>query len=57
MTKFFKDNDFKIYIINTLNKKYNLLNFSNSMTFCDDNDSKILISDRYTKFSFIINGK
>lgn len=49
MTKFFKDNGFKIYIINTLNKKYNLLNFSNSMTFCDDNDSKILISDRHTR--------
>ena len=49
MTKFFLKKDFKIFIINSLNKKFDLSSMSKSMTFCDIYDSKILISDRHTR--------
>lgn len=49
MTNFFLENGFKVSIINSLNRKYDLSSMSKSMTFCDINNSKILISDRHTR--------
>ena len=49
MTKFFIEKGFKIYVINSLNRKFDLTSMSKSMTFCDIYNSKILISDRHTR--------
>lgn len=47
MTNFFKKKGYKIFIINSSGKEFDLNNFESSMTYCNSTVSDVLISDRH----------
>ncbi len=54
LTNYFKKKKYKIFLINSDNKKFDLYNMKESQTFCYKNQEKLLISDRHTrKFNFM----
>ena len=56
MTNFFTNKGYKIFIINSSGKKYNLDNMEKSMTYCNEPISDVLISDRHhRKYQLLSN--
>ena len=49
MTNFFKEKNYKIYLINSNSNKFYLDNMKASETYCFKNQDKLLISDRHTR--------
>lgn len=49
MTNFFKEKGFKIFILNSDGNKFELNNMKNSLTFCFNQQNKLIISDRHTR--------
>ena len=49
MTNFFLELKYDVFIVDFMGKKYDLSKMKNSMTFCNDRSSNILISDRHTR--------
>ena len=56
MTSFFNYKGYKIFIINSSGKKYDLNNMEKSMTYCNKTISDVLISDRHhRKYELLSN--
>jgi hypothetical protein len=55
MTNFFLNKKFKVYIINSEAEKFTLFNMFQSFTFCNQDISKIIISDRHTRNYFLLS--
>jgi len=57
MTNFFANKGYKIFIINSSGKKYNLDNMEKSMTYCNEPISDVLISDRHHRKYQLLSNK
>ena len=57
MTNFFTNKGYKIFIINSSGKKYNLDNMEKSMTYCNEPISDVLISDRHHRKYQLLSNK